>query len=235
MSSTRSAPPFTRHGFRGGAVSALTLVPGVAMYGVAFGIMAAASGFSGPEAILFSGWVYAGGAQMAVLQAWADPVPVIALCLTALAMNVRYLLLGAALRPWLSGLPPHQSYASLLVLGDGNWALGLREYSEGRTDAAFLLSSGLVMWTVWVASTAAGHLFGQVLGHPERFGVDFILPAFFATMAVVFVRRPGDALPLVAGVVAAIVVERMVAGPWYILAGALAGSIVGALRHADPA
>jgi predicted branched-subunit amino acid permease len=121
------------------------------------------------------------------------------------------------------------------VLGDGNWALALREYAEGRPDAAFLLGSGLVMWASWVASTAAGHLFGQVLRHPERFGVDFILPAFFATMAVAFVRRPGDALPLVAGIATAIVVERLIAGPWYILAGAVAGSIVGALRHADPA
>jgi len=235
MLSGRMAPPFTMRGFRVGAVASLTLVPGVAMYGVAFGIMAAASGFSGPEAVLFSGWVYAGGAQMATLQAWAEPVPVIALCLTALAMNVRYLLLGAALRPWLAGLPPHQSYASLFVLGDGNWALALREYSEGRTDAAYLLSSGLVMWAAWVASTAAGHFFGQVLGQPERFGIDFILPAFFATMAVAFVRRPGDALPLMAGLATAIVVEHLVAGPWYILAGAIAGSIVGALRHADPA
>jgi predicted branched-subunit amino acid permease len=235
MRSARPAPPFTLHGFRVGAVAALTLVPGVAMYGIAFGVMAAAAGFSGAEAVLFSGWVYAGGAQMATLQAWADPIPIVALCLTALAMNVRYLLLGAALRPWLAGLPPHQSYASLFFMGDGNWALGLREYAEGRPDAAFLLSSGLAMWAVWAASTAAGHAFGQVLGDPARIGVDFILPAFFATMAVAFVRRPGDALPLIAGIATAIVVERLVAGPWYILAGALAGSIVGVLRHADPA
>jgi predicted branched-subunit amino acid permease len=235
MTSRRSAPPFTWHGFRSGTVGALTLAPGVAMYGIAFGIMAAASGFSGLEAVLFSGWVYAGGAQMATLQAWADPVPVIALCLTALAMNVRYLLLGAALRPWLAGLPPHQSYASLFMLGDGNWALALREHTEGRTDAAFLLGSGLAMWAAWVASTAAGHVFGQVLARPERFGVDFILPAFFATMAAAFVRKPGDALPLIAGIATAIVVERLVPGPWYIIAGAVAGSIAGALRHADPA
>jgi 4-azaleucine resistance transporter AzlC len=234
MFSGLPAPPFTLHGFRAGVVGALTLLPGVAMYGIAFGVMASAAGFSGAEAVLFSGWVYAGSAQMAALQAWDDPVPVTALCLTVLAMNVRYLILGAALRPWLNRLPPHQSYTSLFVLGDGNWALGLREYSEGRTDAAFLLGSGIAMWAAWVASTAAGHLFGQVLGDPARFGVDFILPAFFATMAVAFVRRRRDALPLVAGIAVAIAVERLVAGPWYILAGALAGSFVGALHH-DPA
>lgn len=150
-------------------------------------------------------------------------------------MNARYLLLGAALRPRFAGLPAYQAYPSLFVLGDGNWALALREHSAGRTDAAFLLGSGLVMWLVWVGSTAAGHLFGQVLGRPERFGFDFMLAAFFASMAVAFIRRARDMSPLIAGIATAIVVEQAVSGPWYILAGALAGSLVGAWRHADPA
>ena len=54
---------------------------------------------------MFSGVVYAGGAQMASLGAWADPLPLFLLMLTTLAMNSRYLLLGAALRPGLGHLP----------------------------------------------------------------------------------------------------------------------------------
>jgi hypothetical protein len=37
------------------------------------------------------------------------------------------------------------------------------------------------------------------------------------------------------GIVAAIASEALIAGPWYILIGALAGSLAGALRYADPA
>jgi predicted branched-subunit amino acid permease len=231
MSTLRRGPPFTFKGVKNGAVAGLVLVPGVAMYGVAFGILADAARFSAFEAILFSAWVYAGGAQLATLQAWGDPVPLFAVCLTALAMNARYFLLGAALRPWLAGLPAHKTYASLFFLGDSNWALALREYSANRIDAGFLLGSGFVMWLTWVASTAAGFAFGQVLGRPERFGVDFMLPIFFATMAVAFIKKPRDLLPLLAGVLVAVVVERLVAGPWYIIAGAIAGSFAGLVRH----
>ena len=70
-----------------------------------------------------------------------------------------------------------------------------------------------------------------MIGRPERFGIDFMLPAFFATMAVAFVRKPADLWPLLVGVATATVVDRLVAGPWYIIAGALAGSFAGMLRH----
>jgi 4-azaleucine resistance transporter AzlC len=231
MTFERAGPPFTFRGVRTGAIAGLVLLPGVAMYGIAFGILADAVRLSALEAIIFSAWAYAGGAQLAVLQAWSEPVPLIAVCPTALAMNARYFLLGAALRPWLAGLPAPHTYASLFVLGDSNWALALREYHAGRIDAGYLLGSGLVMWVTWVASTAAGHVFGQVIGRPERFGIDFMLPAFFATIAVSFVRKPRDLWPLLAGIATAVVVERLVAGPWYIIAGALVGSFAGMLRH----
>lgn len=228
--SPSSPPPFTLQGLRAGIVGARTLVPSVTMYGIAFGVMAAATGLKVWEAVAISAWVNAGSAQMATLQAWADPIPLLAVCLTTLAMNARYLLLGAALRPWFAGLPAYQSYPSLFVLGDANWALALREHADGRNDAAFLLGSGIVLWFVWVGSTAAGYVFGQALGDPRKFGVDFMLAAFFATMAVAFFRRAGGIAPLVVGMVTAIVIERMAPGPWYILGGALAGSLVGALR-----
>jgi len=226
--------PFTRAGFDAGMRGAAPLVPSVAMYAVAFGIMASSVGLTTAEAALLSGWVNAGGAQMASLQAWSDPVSLAAVCLTTLAMNARYLLLGATLRPWFEGLPAHQVYPSLFVMGDGNWALAMKEREEGRHDAAFLLGSGLVMWLVWVAGTAAGHAFGRVLGAPERLGLDFMLAAFFAAMAVAFFRTAKDISPLLVGILAAVLVDRLLPGPWSILAGALAGSVMGALRH-DPA
>jgi len=229
------APPFTSRGLRAGAFGVAPLLPVVVMYGIAFGVMAGAAGLSASEAALLSAVVNAGGAQMASLQAWDNPVPILAVGLTTVAMNARYLLLGAALRPWFSGLPPHQSYSSLFVMGDANWALALQEREEGRNDAAFLMGSGAILWLVWVSATVAGQVFGQVLGDPARFGLDFMLAAFFATLAVTFLRKSASLLPFAVGALAAIIAERLIAGPWYILIGAAAGSLVGALRHADPA
>jgi predicted branched-subunit amino acid permease len=228
-----TAAPFTLAGFRAGAIRSAILVPSVAMYGAAFGIMAAAAGLSTLESLLFSGLVNAGGAQMASLQAWTEPVSYLAVGLTTLAMNSRYLLLGASLRPWFRGVPAHQAYSSLFVMGDGNWALALREYENDRHDAAFILGSGLVLWFAWVGMTALGYFFGQLMGDPAKYGADFMLAAFFATMIVPFFRSIGQVLPLIAGIAVAIVVERMIDGPWYVIAGALAGSLIAAIRHVD--
>jgi 4-azaleucine resistance transporter AzlC len=235
MSLIQTRVPFTMHGFRVGFIAARVLIPSLVMYGLAFGIMAATAGLNALESLFISAWVYAGGAQMAILQAWGDPIPVVAVCLLTLAMNARYLLLGAALRPWFGRLPPHQSYPSLFFMGDANWAMALREYAEGRDDGAFLIGSGVAMWITWVATTWAGHAFGQVLGNPAVFGVDFMLAAFFASMAVAFFKKLRDVAPFIIGAIVAAIVQQTVPGPWYILAGAVAGSLAGALRRVDAA
>lgn len=233
-STSPASPPFTRAGLEAGAIGIWPMMPGLVMYGLAFGVMAATVGLSMAEALVFSGWVYAGGAQMASLQTWADPVPIASVCLVTLAMNARYLLLGATLRPWFGTLPAVQVYPTLFVLGDGNWALAMRERAQGRNDAAVLLGSGIVMWLSWILSTAAGHAFGQIMSSARIWGVDFMLTAYFATLAVAFLGTTRNISPLVVGVLTAIVVEHLAPGPWYILSGALAGSVAGTLRH-DPA
>ncbi|MGE0423220.1 MAG: AzlC family ABC transporter permease [Reyranellaceae bacterium] len=219
---------FTLDGLREGVRGVGVLVPGTAMFGMAFGVMAKAAGLGVWESVLLSAWVNAGGAQMATLQAWADPVPLLAVTLTTLAMNARYLLLGAALRPWLGRLPAARSYPSLFVLGDANCAMALRRHADGQGDAAFILGSGVVLWLVWVAATAAGHAFGQVLGDPRRLGIDFMLGAFFATMAAGWLGRRGNLPPFGIGVASAIVVDRLLGAPWSILIGASLGALVAA-------
>lgn len=226
-------PPFTLAGFKAGAIGAGPMIPGVILFGVSFGVISGTVGLTPLEATIMSAWVNAGTAQMASMQAWSDPAPILAVFLTTLAMNARYLLLGATLRPWLHALPPAKVYASLFAMGDGNWALTMRERAAGRDDAAFLFGSGAAMWVTWVSATAAGNAFGRALAHPERYGVDFILIAFFAVMLPAFLRARKDVAPLIVAIAAGLMVEWLIDGPFYILAGALAGSVTGALRHRD--
>ena len=228
MTQTTAPLSFTLHGLRQGALGVGVLLPGTALFAMAFGVMAKATGLGLGEATLLSAWVYAGGAQMATLQAWADPIPLLAVVLTTLAMNARYLLLGAAMRPCLGRLPAGQSYASLFVLGDANGAMALQRYADGERDAAFVLGSGAAMWAVWVTGTAAGHGFGQALGDPRQLGLDFMLGAFFATMAAGWLDRRGNPLPFAVGLLGAIAIDRLLGAPWSILIGAGIGALVAA-------
>jgi len=62
-----------------------------------------------------------------------------------------------------------------------------------------------------------------------------MLAAFFATAGVSFWRHSRRATPLVVALAVAIVVQKLIPGPWYILIGALAGSFTGIVGHARTA
>jgi len=201
-------------------------------FGLAFGAAATERGLAPELATLMSLLVFAGASQFAALELWVEPLPLGALALVVLAVNARHLLLGAALAPWLLPLPPGQRHLVLAFLSDANWAHSRSAFERGARDAGLLLGGGLVMWAFWVAGTAAGGLLGSGLGDLRRFGLDLMMPAFFATMLVGQWRGRADLPPwVVAGAVALAGVWLLPPG-WHVIAGGLAGGLAGLLLEA---
>jgi 4-azaleucine resistance transporter AzlC len=223
--------PFTIAGALAGARAALVLAPAILVFGCTFGMIAATTGINMVEAAVMSAVVCAGTAQFAALQLWADPVSWVAAGVASLVMNARYVLLGATLRDWFAGLPSTKAYLSLFFMYDGNWATAMRDRALGPTDTAHLLGGGVVMCTIWTLTTMVGHAFGGLVGDPKRLGLDFVITAFFVSMAVSFWRGRTDIVPVATAVAAAVGVDQLTSGPWYIVAGALTGSLVAALRY----
>ena len=226
-------PPaaFTWSGVRRGVAAAGPMAANSALYGLIFGALAAQAGFDLLVAAAMSAFVYAGGAQVASLQIWANPIPLLAVWATTFAVNARYILQSASLRPWLQGAKPLRTYASLFTLSDAGWALALRRWQGEPADGGFLFGTGAAQYVPWVAGTAAGHIVGNRIGSPETYGLDFIFPAFFAAMAAGMWRKRSDLGPIVVGAVAALIAERWIAGHWSLLIGGLAGSLVGVFAH----
>ena len=134
-------PTFTWHGVINGAHKGILIAPTLIAFGLGVGLLAASKGLSVSEIALMSAWVYAGGAQMATCRYGPSRFR-FALVLTVLAMNARYILLSASLRP-VSARCRSASLSRAAFFGDGNWVLPMREFNEGRRpDAGFLLGSG---------------------------------------------------------------------------------------------
>lgn len=218
---------FTVHGLRAGFLAMVPLGLGAATFGALFGFLADQRGLSALETLLMSGLVFAGASQLLALELWGDPPSVLALTLGAIGVNLRFMMMAAALRPWLAPLGPARAYGSLTLLVDMNFAMSLTEMRRGGRDAAYFLGGGLLLWLVWVSSTAVGHLFGHLLREPERFGLDFLVAACFLAMAVPIYEKRRSLVPwLVAAGVAALAWQTL-PGSWYLLAGTLAGAITG--------
>ncbi|MFN3569470.1 MAG: AzlC family ABC transporter permease [Polaromonas sp.] len=228
---TRAAVSFTAAGIRRGFFTAQVMAPGITLYAMVFGVLASERGMSWLQAMLMSAAVYSGSAQLAALQGWTATAAVTPVIVTILVMNARYVLYGAALQPWLAGLPRHQSWGSLFFLGDGNWAMAMREYEAGYRDAGYVLGSGVAMFVPWLGGTLAGHLLAGSVPNPAAFGLDFMLVAFAAAIGMVLWRGKSDLWPAVAAGLAGWLVYRLVPGAWYIVAAGIAGGLMGAWRH----
>jgi len=177
--------------------------------------------------------VLAGAAQLVAVELWADPIPVVAVVTTTAVVNLRYVLMGAALRPWFEDLTPGQAYGSLFFFADENWALTVAKLRGGSTSGAFLLGSGVVLWALWIASTVVGVTAGDLVGEPAQYGLDFVVTALFLTLAAGFWEGTESLRPWIAAAAVALAIEALVPGEWYILGGALAGAAVEVLTHDD--
>ncbi|MBN8940244.1 MAG: AzlC family ABC transporter permease [Rhizobiales bacterium] len=226
---------FTGAGFLRGAHAAQALAAGGFVYGIAFGLVAQQVGLSLVEAALMSVTVYSGSAQLAAASALGGrgsgaAASVSAITAMILVLNARYILYGAALRPWLGTLPATRAYATLFFLGDGNWLLSMKQHAAGERDAAYVLGSGVAMFAGWLAGTVLGQAAGLIVPDPSRLGFDFLLVAFAAAMGVGMFRGRGDIAALVAAAAAAVAVNLVASTGWAIVAAGLAGAITAAIR-----
>jgi 4-azaleucine resistance transporter AzlC len=221
---------FSLAGLRAGFVTCVPVALGVGAYGVVFGVLAREAGLSVPTAVAMSATVLAGAAQLIAVGLWDWPIPVVAVVGTTLVVNLRYLLMGASLRPWFSRLSSQQAYTSLFFMADENWALTVEDLRSGSGRGAFLLGSGLAIWVFWVAATALGAVAGGVLGDPERYGLHFVLTAIFLALLVGFWEGRETLLPWVVAALVAVGVHTALPGRWYILAGGVAASVAEVVR-----
>jgi 4-azaleucine resistance transporter AzlC len=221
---------FTLSGALAGARRCLPIeVSGFAI-GLVFGVLARQAGIGVTETVLMSALVFSGAAQFVVLGLWAAPLPVATIALTTLVVGLRHLLMGAALGPWFSRLPPLKAYGSVFFMADENWALTMSEFSKGRRDGAFLLGGGLAMFASWTISTLIGRTIGGAVQDPARWGLDFAFTAVFLALLAGMWKGRTDLLPWAVAAVVAVAAHYWLTGQWYILLGGLAGSMAGAVR-----
>ncbi len=133
---------FSLGGVQDGFIGCVPIALGVAGYGVVFGVLARQAGLSVAEAAFMSATVLAGAAQLIAIKLWETPIPVVAVIGTTFIVNLRYVLMGAALRPWFRQLSPLKAYGSVFFTADENWALTMGKLKSGSRQGAYLLGSG---------------------------------------------------------------------------------------------
>ena len=203
-----------RDGIRAGA----PLSPAAFAFGVSFGVLAQAAGMGGVAPIVMSATTFAGSAQFAAASVLDDGGSAVAAIVAAVLLNARYAPMSIAVAPGFRR-PRGRRLATAQLIVDESWALSAR--GAGRFDLGVLLGVGLLFYPLWVGGTAIGALAGDVLGDPERLGLDAAFPALFLALLVPQVRdRRALAVALTGGAIALALVPMAPAGVPLIAASA---------------
>jgi predicted branched-subunit amino acid permease len=200
----------------------------VVPFGIAYGAAAIETGLAPWVVMLKSALMFAGAAQIAALEIWHEPLPVVTLILIALAVNARHILLGATLAPRLLPIPPWRLHGALYFLTDANWAV-LNGPEGGRITnlPAYLVGSGSVLWITWVIGTWLGVEVGRELGDLKRYGLDLMMVIYFGAVVMGQWRGRIDLAPWIAAAVVGVAGSYVLPMGWHVIAGALAGGVIG--------
>jgi predicted branched-subunit amino acid permease len=211
---------------RTGLRAGLPLVLPTFAIGISFGVLAQpVMGSVAP--VVMSLIVFSGAAQFAALTVLTAGGGAIAAIAAGMLMNGRWLPMGLAVGPFLTGGPLKRT-AQSLALVDASFALSSR--GDGTYDRGVLIGATLPQAAAWVGGTLAGVLGGALLADPASLGLDAMFPAFFA---VLLASEARGRLPMSAAVTGAVVALALMpfAPPGVPVVAATAAALIGLRRR----
>jgi 4-azaleucine resistance transporter AzlC len=188
------------HRYGTGIRLAAPLAVAVSVFGISFGVLAREAGMGSLAPVVMSCVTFAGSAQFAVASVLGAGGGVAAACVAAILLNARYGPIGITASTALRGGPLKRLLEAQLVV-DESWALSNR--GGGRFDRSVLIGAGALLYVAWVGGTTLGVLAGNLIGDPNKLGLDAAFPALFLALLVGQIRsRLAGAAALLGGGIA---------------------------------
>lgn len=224
-----------QHDFWRGAVDILPLAAGVAIYGLAFGLLAAQASLTALQVGVMGGVVFAGGSQIVAVQRLVAGSGAVVALVAGIALNLRLLLVTASIRDVYAARPPWQVLLGAHMTTDENWALMLAERAKGRDVGYwYLVGGGACLLVVWCIATVAGLFFAASIPQPKALGMDFAFTAAFIAITTSLWKGRHQLLPWLTSllVVVASVGSGKIDPSWALIIGGVVGAgVAGMTRH----
>jgi len=221
-----------------GLVKTLPLALGAIPFGLAYGVVAIQAGLTVAETVLMSLVVFAGASQfMAVVMIQSGAgIPLIVA--STLLVNLRHLMMGLSLSPYLSETTPRWQRVLAFGMTDESYLTSVTHYrdaGDGQANPYFMLGSGGFIYVAWAAASLVGALVGNAVSDPLRWGLDFAMPATFLTMLLPQVVSRRLAAVVIVSALVATATYVLIPGKWYIILAVVAATLTGVLleTHAE--
>jgi predicted branched-subunit amino acid permease len=211
-----------RAALRAGAADVLPTFPATMAWGLVTGVAMVQSGLSLPEAYGLAVFAFAGSAQLAALPLLTSHAPVWVTVLTALMVNLRFVIYSAALKHPFSNVSFGRRLGLSYLIGDIPFVMFVRHAPRHARalQPAYFLGIGAANFVAWHAGSFAGLVAAGRI--PAEWGLDFAGMVALVALLVPMLATPGGLVGCAVAGVAAILFEGLPAR-----AGLLVATLLG--------
>lgn len=195
--------------------------------GFAMGVLAHGAGLGIGEVLAMSVLVYAGSAQFIAVGLFQAGAGAWSIVITTFLINSRLMLMSASLVPYLRKIPAGRLAALSYEITDESYAVSLGHFAGYEPEEKYLWGLFPACHLSWIVSTVLGAWVGNLIPHPEAFGLDYALTAMFICLLVFQLK---DALTYFTAIVSgalALVIYVLVPGRWNLIIATVIAATVG--------
>ena len=197
-------------GAREGFAAFLPVSVGLVPWALVMGMALSSHGFTPVEAMGMNLIVFAGTAQLGTLPLISSNAPLWLIVVTALALNLRFVIFSAAIAPGFRGLGAPQRWLSGHLLTDGVFATcaeRMLQVDDPRWRLGFYLAPSLWSWLLWQSFALIGIFAAGVV--PAGWSLEFMATIALIVLLVPMGRIPPMLVAALAGGVAATLLRGM--------------------------
>ena len=215
--------------FAQGAVAISPVCIAALPIGLVWGALALERGMGLFEIGLMSATVFAGASQFVAVGLWGTPLPVAAIVVATLMVNLRHVMMSASLGRSMGLFSPAQRLAAFFGLADEVWALAESRAVKAPLTPAYYAGLAVPLMLSWTPSTIAGGAFGKLIGDPALLGLDFVFSAMFIGLVVGFRGTPAWLPVVITSASVSALTYHILPSPWFVIAGGIAAVTVAAI------
>ena len=213
------------------------IVLGYLPLGFAYGVLAVKSGIPALWAVAMSALIFAGAGQLIAAGMIGAGAPVLSIVLANLMVNLRHILMSAALAPDVRPLSRTLRTLFALEVTDEVFAVHTSDFRNGAVcRAPRLFACNITAHLGWIAGTAVGAFSGELVTDVRPLGLDYALPAMCLALLLPLCAERLHLMVAVAAALFSLGLNLAGAGRWSVILATLLAATLGlwlACRRGD--
>lgn len=210
-----------------GIIQAVPIILGYVPIGFAYGVLAQKTGLSVFNTIMMSIIVFAGSAQLIAVGLFAAGVSSASIVFTTFIVNLRHLLMSAALSPYLKKWKWWELIPFSYQITDETFAIHSIYFDKTPQRKGEAFGVNMTAQASWVTGTILGVIASQLITDVKPLGLDYALAAMFIGLLVLQLKNRLQVLVAITAGIGSVAFYLFGMNQWNVMLAAVLASTLG--------